>query len=154
MNDIEKKNLEKKFTYSKIQVFITGVIFSFIITILLIILGYIFQYQVFMHTPFLINFMLYFLFSISMVIFAFFLSTILKTLKSGYTVSYSFILIGLVMEAVMSDYLVIYSLYNIYLPWWVSPILFILNLYPPFNFSKAFDDIATKAAPKFSYDEL
>ena len=27
MNDIEKKNLEKKFTYSKIQVFITGVIF-------------------------------------------------------------------------------------------------------------------------------
>ena len=134
--------------------FITGVIFSFIITILLIILGYIFQYQVFMHTPFLINFMLYFLFSISMVIFAFFLSTILKTLKSGYTVSYSFILIGLVMEAVMSDYLVIYSLYNIDLPWWVSPILFILNLYPPFNFSKAFDDIATKAAPKFSYDEL
>lgn len=134
--------------------FITGVIFSFIITILLIILGFIFQYQVFLNTPFLINFMLYFFFSISMVLFAFFLSTILKTLKSGYTVSYSFILIGLVMEAVMSDYLVIYSLYNIDLPWWVSPIIFILNLYPPFNFSKAFDDIATKAAPKFSYTEL
>ena len=27
MNDIEKKNLEKKFTYSKIQVLITGIIF-------------------------------------------------------------------------------------------------------------------------------
>ena len=27
MNDLEKKNLEKKFTYSKIQVLITGIIF-------------------------------------------------------------------------------------------------------------------------------
>lgn len=134
--------------------FVTAIIFCFLTTILLIITGLIFGYQVFYHTPFFINFFLYFFFSLSMVLLAFFLSTILKTLKSGYTVSYSFILIGLVIQAVLSDYLVIYSLYNVDLPGWIRIIIFILNLYPPFNFSKAFDDIATKAAPRFDYNEL
>lgn len=80
---------------------------------------------------------------------AFFLCTILKSQKSAYTVSYGFILIGLVMEIFLSNYSIIYYLYSTDLPGWVGIIKFIFELYPPFNFSKAYSDIANKAASHF-----
>lgn len=80
---------------------------------------------------------------------AFFLCTILKSQKSAYTVSYGFILIGLVMEIFLSNYAIIYYLYSVDLPGWVGIIKFIFELYPPFNFSKAYSDIANKAASHF-----
>lgn len=79
----------------------------------------------------------------------FFLSTIIKTTKSAYTVSYAFILVGLVMEIFLSNYTIIYFLYSNKVPWWVDIIKFVFALYPPFNFSLAYSDITNKSASYF-----
>jgi hypothetical protein len=43
--------------------FITGAFFSFIVTALLVATGYLFQFDIFINTPFVINFCLYFFFT-------------------------------------------------------------------------------------------
>jgi hypothetical protein len=53
------------------------------------------------------------------------------------------------MEIFLSNYIIIYYLYSTDLPGWVDVIKFIFELYPPFNFSKAFSDISNKAASHF-----
>jgi hypothetical protein len=136
--------------------FITGVVFAIIVSFTLVVFGIIFQFEFFTKTPFLITFSLFFLFNLTMQFLAYFLTTILKSMKSAYTVNitfikatYGFILIGLVMEIFLSNYAIIYYLYSVDLPWWVGLIKFIFSLYPPFNFSKAFSDISNKSANHF-----
>jgi hypothetical protein len=62
-------------------------------------------------------------------------------------------LIGLVMQIFLSNYAIIYYLYSVDLPGWVDIIKFIFELYPPFNFAKAFSDIANKASNHFDNNE-
>jgi hypothetical protein len=128
---------------------ITGIFLAFLSSAIMVLTGIICQFDVFINCPIPITFMLFFLFNITMQILAFFLSTILKSQKSAYTVSYGFILIGLVMEIFLTNYAIILYLYSKDLPKWVGIIKFIFELYPPFNFSKAYSDIANKAASHF-----
>jgi hypothetical protein len=58
------------------------------------------------------------------------------------------------MEVFLSNYTIIKYLYSTDLPSWVSIIKFIFELYPPFNFSKAFSDIANKAGYHFDDGEM
>jgi hypothetical protein len=53
------------------------------------------------------------------------------------------------MEVFLSNYSIIYYLYSTDLPSWVGIIKFMFELYPPFNFSKAYSDIANKSAKHF-----
>jgi hypothetical protein len=53
------------------------------------------------------------------------------------------------MEIFLSNRAIVNFLYSTELPWWVDLIKFVLELYPPFNFSKAFTDVAHKAARHF-----
>jgi hypothetical protein len=53
------------------------------------------------------------------------------------------------MEIFLSNYAIIYYLYSTELPGWVEIIKFVFELYPPFNFSKAYSDIANKSASHF-----
>jgi len=133
---------------------ITGLVFAFLSSFVMVLTGLLFQFDVFLKSPYLITFSLFFLFNITMQFMAFFLCTILKSQQSAYTVSYGFILIGLVMEIFLSNYIIIYYLYSIDLPWWVDIIKIVFGLYPPFNFSKAYSDIAVKAASHFDNQEL
>ena len=57
------------------------------------------------------------------------------------------------MQIFLSNYAIIYYLYSVDLPGWVDIIKFVFELYPPFNFSKAFSDIANKAANHFDNNE-
>lgn len=57
------------------------------------------------------------------------------------------------MEVFLSNYAIIYYLYSVDIPKWVDFILFFLELYPPFNFSKSFSDIANKASSHFDNNE-
>lgn len=58
------------------------------------------------------------------------------------------------MEIFLSNYAILCYLYSKELPWWVGIIKFVFDLYPPFNFSKAFADIAIKASSHFDNLEL
>jgi hypothetical protein len=53
------------------------------------------------------------------------------------------------MEVFLSNYVIIFYIYATDVPWWVEIVKLIFELYPPFNFSKAYSDIANKAASHF-----
>lgn len=89
------------------------------------------------------------MFTLTMQFLAYFLSTILRSMKSAYTVTYAFILIGLVIEVFLSNYTIILYLHSTDLPLWVNIIKFVLDFYPPYNFSKSFSDISVKSASQF-----
>lgn len=133
--------------------FATGIIFIFIVTNSLIISGLACVFDVFLHTPYPILIMIFGLFSIAMMNLAFLIAITLKTTKSAYTISYAFILAGLVLQFLMSDITIIYMIYGDDVKNWVKVARIFLSLYPPFNFSKAFGDIALKASAHYSSRE-
>lgn len=132
---------------------ISGVIFSIIMTSLFILISWLLQYQFIINTDISIIFILFFLFTVSMVFFAILLSTLISRMKMAYTVSYSIFLVGMVMEVIFRDADIVYALYTKKLPTWIKVVLVLLQLYPPFNFSKAFDDIALVASSRYDIVE-
>ena len=89
-------------------------------------------------------------FSLAMINLAFLLSTLLNTTKAAYTTSYAFILIGLVLQFLLSDITLIYLLYGDDVKLWVKIVRTLLTFYPPFNFSKIFGDISLIAGDHYS----
>lgn len=132
---------------------ITGAVFSFIVANCLIIASLACLFSVFIHTPYPLMLLLFFVFSMAMICLAFLLSTLIKTTKSAYTTSYAFILIGLVLQFLLSNITIIYLLYADNVPNWVSFARVLLSLYPPFNFSKAFADMTMIAGSHYSSDD-
>ena len=88
-----------------------------------------------------------------MTFLGFTLSTTLKTSKSGYTASYAFFLVGLVLQLLMSSDELFIVLYMRGHPTWVYVIRFILSMYPGFNFSKMLIDVSKKSANHFDHTE-
>lgn len=58
---------------------IVGIIFSFLTTVVLIAMGYVCQFDVFWNVPLLMNFIIFFSFSLGMSAMAFFVSTLVST---------------------------------------------------------------------------
>lgn len=65
---------------------ITSMIFAALVSFILVLTAITLRFEVFTNSPFLITFYLFFLFTLTMQFLAFFLSTILKSMKSAYTV--------------------------------------------------------------------
>ena len=93
------------------------------------------------------------MFSMAMIKRAFLLSTIIKTAKTAYTSSYSVILIGLVLQFLLSDLNIICLLYSENLPQWAKITRVLTSLYAQFHFSKAFGDIVEIASSHYDSDE-
>jgi len=55
--------------------------------------------------------MVYFAFSFSMIIYAFFLSTLIKTVKSAYTISYAFVLFAVLLNLILSNTILMYFIF-------------------------------------------
>jgi len=53
------------------------------------------------------------------------------------------------MEVFLTNVVIVQFLYSADIPGWVELIKFGFSLYPPFNFSKCFNDIAQKAGSHF-----
>lgn len=77
---------------------LTAQIIVIIITVVLMLCGYLFQLDFFLKTPFFILFVLYNTFGFSIVLVAFFIATICPDVKNGYTIAYAFILTALLMQ--------------------------------------------------------
>lgn len=65
---------------------ITSVFFAFSVSFILVVTGIICRFDVFLNVPFLVIFYIFFMFNLTMQFFAYFLTTILKTMNSAYTV--------------------------------------------------------------------
>jgi hypothetical protein len=100
-------------------------------------------------------FLLFFLFGIAMVCFAFFLSSLIASTKTAQTVGYAIILVGFVFQAIMSsgNGALVDMLWAEDLPDWVVFVRWVLTQYPPFNFDKAFSDFAVKSSDTLNLSE-
>ena len=82
------------------------------------------------------------------------MATLLKTMKSGYTVSYAFFLVGLVMQIILSSNVLYLTLNLTTLPDWAVMVKRVFQLYPGFNFAKILIDISNKSSNHFDVQSL
>ena len=129
--------------------YITGFLLSILVSIILLGIGNYLKFKFFTKTPTIICFMLFFSFTLSMQVLAFFISTIVKSLKSAYTASYSVILIGLIMQSIFSNPALFKVLYTKIIPKWAHNVIWLFEFYPPFNFSKIYHDICDQSCSHF-----
>ena len=133
--------------------FIVAVMFSFITTNSLILSGYYFNFDVFTRTPYFLLFSLFFGYSITMMVLGFMLSTMITSVKLSYTISYSFLLCGLVLQNFFQSTLLMKLFHIVDLPDWVPWVRLVFSYYPPYNFSKIYSDIAFRSGTIPNYAE-
>ena len=131
--------------------FLVALFFSFMTTNSLIISGYLFKFDVFTRTPYPIVFLLFMTYTLSMMTLGFFLSTLISSVRLAYTVSYSFLLGGLVLQNFFMSQTLIKLFHLNLLPNWVSWVRTILTYYPPYSFSRIFCHIAFKSGSVPNY---
>eukprot|EP00357_Protocruzia_adherens_P001361 CAMPEP_0115019368 /NCGR_PEP_ID=MMETSP0216-20121206/29400_1 /TAXON_ID=223996 /ORGANISM="Protocruzia adherens, Strain Boccale" /LENGTH=942 /DNA_ID=CAMNT_0002390821 /DNA_START=13 /DNA_END=2841 /DNA_ORIENTATION=- len=132
----------------------TAICWALVVSVVLILSGMACEFDFFLKTPFMILLALFFFFALAMLMFAFFMVTLIATLKAAYTMSYAFILLGLVLQIFLSKAAIVQFLYVASLPRWVTVVRTILSFYPPFNFSKIFGDISIKSSNHWDVNEL
>lgn len=127
-----------------------GIWVSLVSSNILCTVGILAGFDTFTNTPYLILIIVFSSFVLAMIALACFLATVLKSMKAGYTISYGFILGGLVLQSFMANVRLLYMLHSDMLPMWIRIVHYILFLYPPFNFAKAYGDIARRSGRRFS----
>ncbi|KAJ3345706.1 ATP-binding cassette sub- A member 1, partial [Kappamyces sp. JEL0680] len=124
-----------------ISEFLSNTVLVTIGSTMTVCLGLAFGFGSFRNTDFLVLFLTFFLFGLSMVVFAFFLSTFFRKAQSGVFVGIFVFIIGLMFESfVFSSGYIGYIWYK---PTTPSAASFILSLLPFFNFGRLFLDVQT-----------
>ncbi len=137
---------------------IVSFIFSFLLTIEILFMGYcIFKYDIFTNVNPIISFNLFFLFNLSLMFLSMMISNYVSSLNSATTISYSVIIIGIVIQTVLTNYTIMYFLYATKVDdFFLFILLKLLSLfshfYPPFIFTKCFVDIISISSSHFDYD--
>jgi hypothetical protein len=83
---------------------VMAIVYSLLIPAVLLSTGYILQFELFVQTPPLLLFILYFLFTLNMCFFAMFLYTLIPSAKAGNTLAYAILLVGIVLQLFLSQY--------------------------------------------------
>ena len=131
--------------------FLVALFFSFMTTNSLILSGYFFKFSVFLNTPYLVLFVLFMTFTMTMMVLGFFLSTIIDSVRLAYTVSYTFLLGGLVLQNFFMSQTLMKLFHLQELPDWVYWVRVGFSYYPPYSFSRVFCNIAFKAGSVPNY---
>lgn len=115
---------------------ITGLVIALLSTCVLMVTGYACQLQYFLNTNFIINFLLFFIYSGSMVPLAFFASVFINTIKLAVSVGIMIFVIGLMVIGLLGNPFLLTQLYIN-----VKPLVYVLSFLPPFHLAKAMADI-------------
>lgn len=119
--------------------------------------GYIFKNKLWMNTSFDIMFMIFFWYGQSMVFFAFFMSTLMKTENQACNTAYAFVLTMILFDASFSYGTITLKLtYNQHARknHVIRLITFLLERVPTFQFSILYGVVAFIAAPNFEIDSM
>jgi len=112
--------------------------------------GIAFGFPIFTHSQFAVKFLLFFLFSETMIFVAFFLSTLARTTKTATMLGIFLLMIGLLFM-----YAVFARSTSLGYIWWeqkTSPVSWIiLMFFPPFNFGKLYLDISILASGTYDF---
>ena len=125
--------------------FIVALVFSFLSTNCLLLSGYFYDFEVFTRTPYSLLLFLFMLYTMTMMVLGFMLSTLISSVKFSYTISYTFLLGGIVIQTFFQSSTLMKLFHIIELPDWVPWVRLAFSCYPPFNFSKVYGDIAFRA---------
>ena len=129
---------------------IQAVFYALIVTFSVIASGYIFGFKGFTNAPLMIHFLLFFFFTLSMEFFAFFIYTLVPTVKVANTVGYGILLLGIVMQLFLSQPMILQFLYNTTNGLQYKILIDIFLVYPAFSFTAIYQDIITLAGDTFS----
>ena len=128
----------------------TSIFFSGVLSItFLIFVTYVLKWELFLNTPFPLMFLLFFLFILDMQLMALFFSTIISTIKGAYTWGFAIILTSGVLQGFFSNPYLYQILYSTDIFFLVRCFKWFLYSFSPYNFNKAYVDIATIAGTKF-----
>lgn len=129
---------------------ITGMFFSAITSLTTILAGLACQFDLFFNADFFILFILFFMFSIAMLMLAFILSTCVSTQRVAYTISYAFVLLAIVILLMFTNSLVLYFIFfNDRSESYVGVLRAIFYMFPPFIYTLIFGVIVRKATTHF-----
>jgi ABC-type multidrug transport system fused ATPase/permease subunit len=131
--------------------FLHGTAFVTLNTTVLIASGFMCQFPVFTNTNIAVTFLTFWLFGVSMVCAALFLSTLVSKQSAAQTASYAVILVGFVFVTILSSQYgaMVDLLYSPTIKPWVKVIRWIFSALPPFSLSKMYYDIAVKSGSQF-----
>eukprot|EP00761_Pharyngomonas_kirbyi_P004790 gb/GECH01004795.1/.p1 GENE.gb/GECH01004795.1/~~gb/GECH01004795.1/.p1 ORF type:complete len:886 (+),score=205.13 gb/GECH01004795.1/:1-2658(+) len=125
---------------------LTNGVLNFLSTVILILSGFAFRFDVFINTNPVVNFLVFFTFSMSVVPLAFLCSTFISKAKTANTFGFVIFVFGLFLQILFTSL----AVYFWYLPSTNEVFRILFIFYPPFNFAKAFGDVSTLSAGKFS----
>lgn len=129
---------------------LTCFIISLLTSLILCLTGLICQFAFFTNSNFPLLWFIFTIFFMSMLIGALMLSTFVSTINTAYTFAYSSIIIGLIMQSILTNLTLIQLLYSESIPSFVDIIKGLFRLYPPYTFSIIVAQISIKAA--YTYD--
>ena len=129
--------------------FFVNVVIVFLSSMVTVVFGLAFSFPVFVNTDFGVLFLLFFVFSLSMITLAFFLTTLVRRVRSAVSAGTLLLILGIVfMFVVFASPVAGYV-------WWeqgTSPAFWaILMFFPPFNFGTLYLNIATLSSGSFDF---
>lgn len=80
---------------------------------------------------------------------AFWLTSMCSSLSMGYTVSYSFLLISIILEYFLSNPYICYLVYMKNPPFWLTYVKILFQAVPAYNYSLIFGGIVVKSGRHF-----
>jgi ABC-type Na+ transport system ATPase subunit NatA len=129
---------------------VLAIVYSLIIPTVLLVSANIMGFELFEQVPTMLLFLIYFLFTFNMCFFAMFLYTLIPSAKAGNTVAYAILLVGIVLQLFLSQYILLQFVYDDTNSFLVKTIVNLFNLYPPFPFAKIWGNICQYAGNHFS----
>ena len=98
---------------------------------------------------------MFFFFAEAMLLFAFFVGTLVNTQRVAYTASYAFVLLAVLLEIILSNITLVYFLFfNKRSSLWISFIKVLFYLYPPFAYSILYGVISRVASTHYDDESL
>ena len=130
--------------------FLVASLFSVFLTLLFLGFVYLLRWELFINTPFPIMFVLFFLFIFDLQLCAFLMSTLINNMKMAYASAFGFIIVTEVFVSIFTVPFMYQLLYANDAGLVAEIFKGLFYLFCPFNFSKAFLDIAAVSSTKLS----
>ena len=121
-------------------------LFSFVLTLIFMTCCYTMGWELFYNTPFPIEFMLFFIFTLDLQYMAFLMCTIVNSVKTAYASAFCLILITGVTEGIFMFPFMYEILYKEDIEWTGYIFRIFLNLFCPYSHAKIYLEIATIAS--------
>ena len=125
-------------------------LFSVIINLLFLGVVYALQWELFINTPFIIMFVLFFMFTFDLQLIAFLMSTLLTNVKTAYAAAFCFIVVAGVIVIVFTVPFIYQIIYAENVDWTVLLFRGFLQCFCPYSFAKIYIEVATIASTKLN----